>query len=94
MTLQHADLAQAGAVVTLFAPTRDRVATVLRGVEAFSDNAQIRAGLAGVLAELLPAEPGEGRLAIPPPTWSETTSSSANSPPPPVRPSTPGRWMR
>jgi tetratricopeptide (TPR) repeat protein len=60
------DLAQVGAVVTLFSPRRQDAGRLLAGVPALSDSALDRSNVAAALAELLPAEPGTRRLAVRP----------------------------
>src|SRR5262249_14678342 len=60
------DLAQIGAVVTLFSPRKPDAPRLLASVEALSDSALNRSKVAAVLGELLPAEPGTKRLAVRP----------------------------
>ncbi|MFD0573415.1 hypothetical protein ACFQ0T_34515 [Kitasatospora gansuensis] len=59
-------LRTAGACVSLLGPRRERLAAVLGAVEPLGDDPRWRTQIADLLAELLPAAPEDGSLAIRP----------------------------
>ncbi|MEV4052967.1 hypothetical protein AB0J55_17425 [Amycolatopsis sp. NPDC049688] len=56
----------AGACVSLVAPLRDRLPSILTAVEALRSDSLLRSQVAELLIQLLPPEPGDGMMAIRP----------------------------